>query len=261
VSGRRFGWLPQLPDHRDFRYAARGMTMRSLPTSLDLRPQCPAVLDQGQLGSCTANAISTALEFNQIREGGPRFTPSRLFIYYNERVMIGQEGSDSGAYIRDGFKSIAAMGAAAEGRHTSGSWEYDIDRFTEKPSEAAYNHALNHQAVEYYAVTQSAAQIKSALVERRLVVFGFSVYESFYDVGPTGWVSMPGPRESMVGGHAVTIVGWDDKLRRYIVQNSWGTGWGDGGYMWMPAEYVESPDLADDFWLVETQELGIGGGR
>jgi C1A family cysteine protease len=257
----RLGWLGRLPDHRDFKYAARGVTMASLPSSWDLRGECPAVFDQGDLGSCTANAISFAMCFNQIKMGGPSFIPSRLFIYYNERAMHGWQDEDSGAYIRDGFKSIAQVGAAAEGRNTSGSWEYNIGDFTVKPSQAAYNHALNHQAISYYSVQQLGSQIKAALAEEHLVVFGFTVYDSFFDIGSDGLCPMPGPRERVAGGHAVTIVGYRDSIQRYIVANSWGSSWGDHGYFYMPYAYTESPDLADDFWVVTGQEPGLRGNR
>lgn len=255
---RRFGWLPQPPDQRDFKFAATGKTLASLPSKVDLRTPLMQVFDQGDLGSCVANAVSGALRFNQIKAGGPDFTPSRLFIYYTAREFQGWTDWDSGAYIRDGVKGVAQKGAPAEGRNTSGSWEYDIRHFTEKPSPAAYNHAANHQALNYYAVGQSNSQLKGALAEGHPIVFGFTVYDSFYNVGSDGLVPMPGYYEDVLGGHAVLILGYDDASRRYIVQNSWGTYWGDHGFMYMPYEYVESPSLSDDFWVIREQELGFG---
>src|ERR1700683_3381323 len=104
---QRYGWIHDLPDHRDFLYAAPMALLGSLPTKVDMRDRCPAVYDQGQLGSCTANAIGGAIEFDLIKEKAPVFVPSRLFIYYNERVIEGTVDSDSGAQIRDGIKSVA----------------------------------------------------------------------------------------------------------------------------------------------------------
>src|SRR5258708_29232337 len=104
---RRFGWIPDRPDHRDFGYAAPGSVLRKLPLKVDLRPQCPRVYDQKQLGSCTANAIAGAIEFDRMKQGEAAFVPSRLFIYYNERAIEGTILSDSGAAIRDGVKSVA----------------------------------------------------------------------------------------------------------------------------------------------------------
>src|SRR5450631_3498884 len=124
-----YGWLPDLPDQRDLSYAAPAPLLKKLPASVDLRPQCPPVYDQGQLGSCTANAIAGAVQFDEIRSGiAPTWTPSRLFIYYNERALEGTVSADSGAQIRDGIKVIAKLGVCPES-----DWPYDITKFTEKP--------------------------------------------------------------------------------------------------------------------------------
>src|SRR5208283_5132068 len=96
---KRYGWVPDLPDHRDHMYAAPGEVVSQLPSQVDLRNQCPPVYDQGELGSCTANAIAAAMEFERIKQNLPDFLPSRLFIYYNERVIEGTVNSDGGAQI------------------------------------------------------------------------------------------------------------------------------------------------------------------
>ena len=111
---RRFGWIPDRPDHRDFRYAAPGPLLKALPRKVDLRKGCPAVYDQGQLGSCTANAIAAGIEFDRLKQDLRDFTPSRLFIYYNERAMEGSVESDAGASIRDGIKSVSKQGDCPE---------------------------------------------------------------------------------------------------------------------------------------------------
>lgn len=93
---RRYGWKPDLPDLRDHLYAAPIPVIKALPSSVDLRSQCPPVYDQGSLGSCTANAIAGAVEFTRLKERlTPSFTPSRLFIYYNERALEGNVETDS----------------------------------------------------------------------------------------------------------------------------------------------------------------------
>src|SRR3989440_2703094 len=110
-----YGWIPDLPDQRDHLYAAPPPVVSALPPSSDLRPHCPPVYDQGQLGSCTANAIGAAIQFDRMKQNlSPNFVPSRLFIYYNERVMEGTVSTDSGAQIRDGIKSVAKQGACPE---------------------------------------------------------------------------------------------------------------------------------------------------
>jgi len=126
---QRYGWIRDLPDHRDFMYSVPVATLQALPSSVDLRSHCPPVYDQGQLGSCTANAIAGALQFDEIKEhkNGPS-TPSRLFIYYNERVIEGTVTSDSGAQLRDGVKTVAKRGICP-----AKVWPYDISKFAVKP--------------------------------------------------------------------------------------------------------------------------------
>ena len=126
---QRYGWVRDLPDHRDFMYSVPVATLQALPSSVDLRPHCPPVYDQGQLGSCTANAIAGALQFDEIKEHKNGLsTPSRLFIYYNERVIEGTVTSDSGAQLRDGVKTVAKQGICPEK-----VWPYDISKFAVKP--------------------------------------------------------------------------------------------------------------------------------
>ena len=211
----------------------------------------PPVYDQGQLGSCTANAIGAAFEFDQVKEGYKDFMPSRLFIYYNERAMEGTIDTDSGAMIRDGMKSVAKVGVCAED-----TWAYDISKFTEKPPTKAYTEAKKHQALLYKRVIPVLHQLQGALAAGYPVVFGFSVYESFMspDVAKTGEVPLPPRNEQMIGGHAVVAVGYDDKIQRFIVRNSWGKSWGKKGYCTMPYGYLTDPQLARDFWSIYTVE-------
>src|SRR5438128_1286355 len=146
---RRFGWIPDVPDQRDHLYAAPIRALQELPAQVDLRPSCPAVYDQGQLGSCTANAIAAAIQFERAKQGlKPDFVPSRLFIYYNERVIEGTVNSDSGAMIRDGVKSVATLGDCPETL-----WPYKIKKFAEKPPTAAFQQAIKCKAVQYQRVS------------------------------------------------------------------------------------------------------------
>ena len=250
---RRYGWIPDIPDNRDFRYAAPLAVLRALPPKVDLRGQCPAVYDQGELGSCTANAIGAAHQFNQIKQSAKTvFVPSRLFIYFNERVIIGTVNEDSGAMIRDGIKSVAKEGVCPEPQ-----WPYVISRFTKKPSKACYAAALNHQAISYRRLPLTLNQMKGCLASGFPFVFGFNVYESFESntVTRTGNVPMPRAGEAILGGHAVITVGYDDTTKRFTVRNSWGEAWGKKGYCFMPYAYLTNADLADDFWTIRTVEV------
>ena len=138
----RYGWVPDIPDQRDHLYAAPVVHLAKLPPKVDLRAQCPKVIyDQGQLGSCTGNAIACAIQFERLKQKlKPDFIPSRLFIYYNERAMEGTVDQDSGAEIRDGIKSVAQLGAPPET-----DWPYQIDEFAAKPPAKAYADALRSE--------------------------------------------------------------------------------------------------------------------
>src|SRR5512137_857458 len=241
-----YGWMHDLPDHRDFLYAAVRPIPAKLPSSVDLRSGCPPVEDQGALGSCTGNAIVGALEYLELKDKLPLVDLSRLFVYYNERVMEHTVQSDAGAQIRDGIKSVSKQGVCSEAK-----WPYVISKFAAKPPAACYTEALKHRIVEYRRLNV-LDDMRACLAEGYPFVFGFTVYESFESeqVAKTGIVPMPQTSERVLGGHAVVGVGYDDTQSRFIVRNSWGTGWGMQGYFTMPYEYLANPHLASDFWVV-----------
>jgi len=247
----RFGWVPDVPDQRDHLYAAPVVAIRKLPKKVDLRKGCPPVYDQGQLGSCTANAIGAAIQFIQKKQKVKDFMPSRLFIYYNEREMEGTIDSDSGAMIRDGIKSVAHLGVCPEDM-----WKYIISMFRDRPTVACYREAKSHQAILYQRVARNLNQMKGCLASGFPFVYGFTVYESFEDeaVSRTGEAPMPGPGEQVLGGHAVLAVGYDDAAQRFIVRNSWGKKWGKKGYFTMPFQYLLDDSLSDDFWTIRLVE-------
>jgi C1A family cysteine protease len=177
----------------------------------------------------------------------PDFTPSRLFIYYNERVIEGTVNSDSGAQIRDGIKVVVKEGDCPESE-----WPYNIAKFTNKPSASCYKDARKHRAVQYQRLVQNANQLKGCLASGYPFVYGFTVYDSFesQQVAKTGIVPMPAPGEQVLGGHAVVAVGYDDSQQRFIVRNSWGTTWGMKGYFSVPYAYLTDANLSSDFWTV-----------
>jgi C1A family cysteine protease len=251
ASKRCYGWQPDVPDHRDHLYAAPVVHLAKLPTKADLRAHCPPVYDQGQLGSCTANAIGAAVQFERRKQKlKPDFAPSRLFVYYNERVMEHSVQSDAGAQIRDGIKSVAKQGDCPETE-----WPYVITKFTDKPGAKCYKDAVKYKAVSYQRVPQILNQMKGCLASGYPFVFGFSVYTEFESVtvAKTGALNMPGPREKLLGGHAVLAVGYDDSTQRFIVRNSWGNKWGIKGYFTMPYSYLTDSNLADDLWTIRLE--------
>ena len=245
---QRYGWIPDLPDHRDFMFAAAPEVLAKLPTSADLTSLCPPVYDQGQLGSCTANAIAAAVEFDLMKQKQKSiFVPSRLFIYYNERVIEGTVASDSGAQIRDGIKSVASQGDCPENL-----WSYVIAKFAVKPPANCYSQAMKYKAVNYQRLVQDLNQFKGCLYSGYPFVFGFTVYESFESqtVAQTGHAQMPASGERALGGHAVMAVGYDDSNQWFIVRNSWGDSWGIKGYFTLPYAYFLNDNLSSDFWTI-----------
>jgi C1A family cysteine protease len=260
----RFGWQPDFPDHRDFLFSARVEVLRSLPAKVDLRDQCPPVYDQGQIGSCTANAIAAAVQFERLKASQqPDFVPSRLFIYYNERAAEHTIRYDAGARIRDGIKCVNKEGVCPEDEwpySDAGHPEEENEPFApdapaaQKPPANAYSDALQYQVTEYLRVTQTLPQLKGCLADGFPFVFGFSVYENIYGPDHQPMAVLPLPSGKAIGGHAVLAVGYDDDKSQFTVRNSWGPHVQDQGYFYMPYAYATEPTLASDFWTVRVVE-------
>ena len=243
-----YGWVPDLPDHRDSHWIAPRNSLRNLPAQVDLRPDCPRISNQGTLHSCTAHAIAAAIQFeNRKTARREMFAPSRLFIYYNERAQERSIHSDSGARIRTGIKTVVKRGVCHERL-----WPYRTTRFSQKPHRKCYREAASHPGLRYHRVRRTLPQMKACLASGYPFIFGFTVYESFHSkkVSRTGRAPMPVRREKCHGGHAVLAVGYDEAQRRFIVRNSWGNKWGRRGYFTLPFDYLLNRHLAQDFWTI-----------
>jgi C1A family cysteine protease len=240
---RYYGWKPSLPDLRD--HVADASELPVLD-EVDPRGELPEVFDQGQLGSCTANAVAGAVEYDAKLNGSDPGVLSRLWIYYYERKLEGSPpDQDTGAYGRDGFKVCKTLGVPLEQ-----DWPYDIARFSEEPSASLADEAGQHRISNYRVVPRNLDSMKAVLSNRQTVAFGFSVYESFEskEVADSGIVPMPSRTEKMLGGHEVLLVGYlEDEANYGLVRNSWGTGWGMEGYFLMPWAYILDANLASDF--------------
>lgn len=239
---------PQPADHWHV-----GLASGPVAPSVDLRTTglLPPVWDQGQLGSCTAHGSSAAYSYDLAKQGGPTgVCPSRLFVYYNTRIIEGTVSEDSGATIADAVKSLNRYGCPPET-----DWPYDTGRFTVKPPAQAYTDGLLAQAVAYKRVPADVMSMRACLTAGLPIVIGFTVFDSFEseDVARTGVVPMPAAGEQALGGHCVLVVGYRPD-GTWIIRNSWGTGWGDAGYAYFPQAYLTDPDLASDFWTVEQVE-------
>lgn len=246
-----YGWIPDLPDHRDKLYSKlKAVAPEKLPSKVDLRLKDSPILNQGQLGSCTANALAGNLDFLKKQKLKKVFDFSRLFIYYNERVIEHTVNTDSGAMLRDGIKTLVKLGACPETE-----WPYDTNKFTDKPPAKDYADALHYQITSYYRLG-SLEEMKHTLADGFPFVFGFSVYESFESstVEKTGIVPLPEKNERLLGGHAVMCVGYDDGESQFLIRNSWGTSWGLSGYCLMPYGYFTNTNLSSDFWTIRDME-------
>ena len=246
----KFGWKRDLPDHRDFRFKVS--VPKPVPPLVDLRHLCPPVYNQGNIGSCTANALGAAFQFEQIKQGKDNFVPSRLFIYYNERAIEGTINEDAGAMIRTGIKTMVKDGVCPETK-----WKYIESKFKTKPCNCAYNVALDNQVLEYLRISPHTLQgVKECLADGYPVAFGFMIYESFMSsyVARTGIAPTPRENDSPIGGHAVMAVGYDDSMECLIVRNSWGSNWGVNGYFYLPYWYVTTLNASADYWTIRLVE-------
>jgi len=214
--------------------------------TVDLRSMCPAVYDQGQLGSCTANAIAFAYEFDERKQGQYIVgTPSRLFIYYNERAQEGSVNSDDGAAISDGVNGVHTIGVISEQK-----WPYDITKFRDKPPQTLFNEAKQHITTNFRQVTGTLDQIQAALQQGFPVIFSADVFESLESDSTTsnGIVPVPTASDKCLGGHAMSIVGYNSQY--FIIRNSWGSSVGDGGYYYFPVEYITNTKYCSQFWCL-----------
>lgn len=292
------GWLPDYPDFRDFtpeqdavpnRLKALGQTRSiramlgqaglsklrdaDLPGSADLRRWCSPVEDQGKIGSCTAHAGVSIVEYFERRAFGNHLDASRLFLYKTTRNLLHYTG-DTGAFLRSTMAALALFGVPPEE-----FWPYDQAGFDMEPPGFCYSLASNYQAISYYrldapGMTRDALlpAIKKNLAAGIPAMFGFAVYSSYVQSKGTGKIPFPGSREKSVGGHAIVAVGYDDSISikgengpetkgALLVRNSWGSGWGMEGYGWLPYAYV-AKGLAVDWWSLlkcEWIDTGIFG--
>lgn len=256
---KRFGWKPDLPDPRDKTYKIVNPQLQVQSVRVSDKYKLPErVFDQGNLGSCTANAGAWILEFlslNGLIDHPTRIEMpfSRLFLYWFTRYLEGTTREDSGAYIRDVIKAASKFGVGSEK-----SWPYNISKFATKPSYSSQKTAMNYQALEYQRVdSTSKIAVCDALTQGYPIQVGFSVFPSFMsqEVEETGVVPMPDlSKEYVLGGHSTVIVGYNAPTDRYELINSWGLNWGKGGYFTMPAMYLNDDNYADDFWIIKKIE-------
>jgi len=244
-------------DERDYRFKdtlRKAIDPLSLPSSVDLRSSWGSVLDQGNIGSCVSNSVAYQLRFLVKKTTGSIVDMSRLFIYYNGRVISNFPVSqDTGLTMRVGFQSVTSYGAPKET-----TWPYATAAFAQKPSGQAYSEGAKNAALTYYSVTQDANEIKKCLKDGFAISFGITLFQSFMSaqVASTGNVPVPNQNtEQRVGGHAMTIVGYDDNRNVFIVANQWGLAWGDRGYCYIPYSMILDTGMTGDLWTPRSYSI------
>ncbi len=248
----RYGWVPDHPDQRDQVYCIpRRARYAAIPPKASLRQDWPGIVDQGNLGSCVWNAVGYAFLWCLSKQSDVIFQPSRLFGYYNTRKLEGTVREDAGCMIRDAFKVLRKQGVCDETE-----WPYLISRYAVKPPSRCYDAAMENQSLQYFRVPLSESLLCQCVAEGFPVVIGIAIYESFEteDVARTGRVRLPKKTERLLGGHAVTVIGYDRDKERFELANSWGTGWGDHGFFTVPFDYLTDAELAADAWTLRMVE-------
>ena len=247
---RIYNYRPDIPDHNDYRFSnIRQFETSALPRHYSIFKHAPPVVDQGNLGSCTANAIASCVYYDLKQSAALEdFQPSRLFIYYQERFLQGTVDSDSGASVRIGMKACHNYGTPHEVL-----WPYDVSYWRTKPSAFAYEDGLKFLASSYFRLDNTKLHdLKDCIYQGFPFVFGFSVYESFEKIESDGIMPMPAPTEKNLGGHCVWAGAYNDKRKAFKCRNSWGSDWGINGNFWMPYEFIMNPDYAMDFWTLRS---------
>ncbi len=274
----KLGYLPDIPDARDYTKETEKVKLLlkkpiNVPTKTDLRPYCPPIYDQRQIGSCTANAASGLLGYYLKRALGKDTITSRMFIYKCTRDLMQAKG-DSGAFIRTTMGSLALFGAPPEKY-----WDYAEKALDTAPPAFCYAYAQNYQALTYFRLDEKSvgipkmekgdalSGIKESLAQGLPVMFGFTVFESI-KTATDGKIPYPARGDAQLGGHAVLCVGYDDEMTigkskgAFLIRNSWGETWGEKGYGWLPYDYLLA-GMAQDWWClvkaewIETGEFGV----
>lgn len=259
---RFYGWKPDSEEARAAapKLAIHPRELMALPNEIDLREYFPDAYNQLSLGSCTANGTAAGIQYDQKVQGLDPVMPSRLFDYYNSRLIEGTVNQDAGASISDAVKAIAMYGWCPENLvgldSTQACYPYVIERFSQKPPQECYATAVANKITDYARVQQDLNHLQATLAAKHPIIFGFTVFPSFesQQVAKSGIMPMPtwaDQQRGSVGGHCVVAVGYSNTQHAFLCRNSWGK-WGLNGYFWMPYSYILHPRLASDFRVINS---------
>lgn len=232
--------LTQLVHHPAYKAAP-------LPKEASLEALMPPVYDQGNIGSCTANAGCGAFDYKWKVQHGQFAFPSRLDLYQNELKHDGNFPKDEGSYTSTIAWVLTFTGVCREK-----TWPYIPSNLAATAPSCAAKERPTYRAMKYYDVdTKDGVSIKQAVANAKLPVpFGAVVFKQIFDVSKQNpLIAMP--KGVPAGGHEMVIVGYDDARQCYRVRNSWGTSWGDGGYAWIPYAYIHNPKWVEDAIAIE----------
>ncbi len=242
---RTDGLKPSTVDYRDRRYVKQGA---ELAESVDLREWDSTVEQQGYLGSCASHAVTSAYELMVKNQYPDKFVDlSRLFVYYNTREAEDTIMEDAGVYqLRNSLSAIKRYGVCKEEL-----WPYDATAMFTKPTAEAYAEAQQRTITEYRSLS-TLSEMLDAIASYRPVVIGLEIFPGFYILGPDGVVPIPGPDDYSMGGHAMTLVGYNQTNKTFTAKNSFGSKWGDNGYCYLPWEYVRL--FVFEKWMFEISD-------
>jgi C1A family cysteine protease len=242
-----YGWIPDKLDNRDKYIKFKDKHYNNLKPKIDLRDSFDNIYDQGKLNSCTSNAICGAFIYDQKKKQLPSFEPSRMFLYYNYRLIKHNTEQDSGASIRNSLKTINKQGICGEKL-----WSYELENFNKKPNDSCYRKSIFNNSLKYRRVVHDLKELKTALSNNHPIIFGFNVFSNFENFNASKDI-MPNPEENndkIIGKHVGIAVGYSDDKECFLIQNSWGKEWGIDGYFMMPYSFIESIHCSD-FWVLD----------
>lgn len=209
----------------------------SIERNVDLRKSFTSVKNQGTMGACSAFALVSIFEFILKKSNQADHDLSERFAYFNALHKKGNV-EDKGASFFDMVETMSVEGIATEAL-------CPYENGLEKPTEDAYADGKTRLVKVAKNVRISHESLTSALSQGYPVAVSLRLFNSFA-TDKAGFIYRPSDEEIAsgdTGNHAMVLCGYSEEDKIYIVRNSWGTGFGDRGYCYIPFSYIEDPEL------------------